>query len=491
MIENLINNYLTSYTTNKIAYKKADSLDYSEIDKYIKVRKNTTTLLKDYLHYRTNNKFSNGVDNFYIGLIVWAFIKPEQDINEFLQQKFEEIDNSPKKIIIVGNNELDKKFNCDFINYELSKKIIPQNTEICFYVYIKKNNSQAGGFFNKNKFICQSNSKTRLNHNYYNDEYFFSKNINNNSINNNLQKGGQVEIVINNFFELYQNLIDNNKENLNKNDELNEKYFKIRETNFKNRKELPNKSIFQLAYGFLTKDRHIISSMYDMFSSSKKKEEKTNKNKGKENKKDKKTLFSSLYSSLFDSGKKSKILDNENSEELAKELSNDPEFVKESSKLKKGNYNVGQSFKSLKTIMDNFLKKKEEKYIEFKPALLEIDLKKHCRNQIKHIKQINFKIHNNSNIETILKTLSDLKINSEFSSNIYRSLNQYGKNEKYRKIKYKNKDLFIEMENNYYFNPVLFNRMMNGRINKKTDNKQLALIYRQMNEKKKNNFINY
>jgi lipopolysaccharide export LptBFGC system permease protein LptF len=70
--------------------------------------------------------------------------------------------------------------------------------------------------------------------------------------------------------------------------------------------------------------------------------------------------------------------------------------------------------------------------------------------------------------EEVCKYLSRLKLIPEFSKKIYQLLNeQYETNEKLKIKKYK---VYLKQDDKYYLNPILYNRIINGKLNKTINN---------------------
>ena len=87
------------------------------------------------------------------------------------------------------------------------------------------------------------------------------------------------------------------------------------------------------------------------------------------------------------------------------------------------------------------------------------------RNQITHLKKCKNDLNiENKNAEEILKKINELNLLSTFTKDLYKLLD-YKKG--YNNKKYKKDNYYIKYIDKYYFNLNLFNKAMNGRLNKR------------------------
>lgn len=467
-------------------------------DKIISINKNKEITRNELLsNYRTRIESENIlIDN----LNNYAFFNEVKnngkDYKNYIKKLYLEVDNIEnleniikdslfieQEYILIkfnGNNLInDQKININNNSYNLSKKIIINDT---YFLIFQKNNNLKGGFLNKNKFSCLSNRNSRLN--YTNDLNHTSINQRNN--NKNIMIGGKdvVEQKCETFYDLYNelsifsydliNVPNYNKEYLEK---VEASDLEIYEENF-------------------NEDGKEINKMKNIFNEEEQENSWLNFSAltgfGKKSNEKKNTLWTKMKSGF---GKFYRLITMSSKKEALKSVDH--------SNLKKTKNIWHNSYKNIK-----YIKNPKEKAQKTEVALKSFskEMKKHniekkreiqrvLNKQLRHLKKMsNFSLKEKSNNRinqerSVAQQLSDLNIVPEFTKSIYKLLNDlYDK--KYEKKKINGFKIYIEKQGKNYFNPVLFNLIINGRLNKSRNTMNLKSILIDFKMNTQNNQIN-
>lgn len=295
-------------------------------------------------------------------------------------------------------------------------------------IYTKRNNNEviAGGFMNyKNNFICQSNRQSRL---YNTNLSVLTNNGHLSNKNNNIMVGGvqTQQIPISNLNDIYTATSDTNIENNNNND------FRL---DFE--KDIIDKKRNNI---------HIINNIRNNI-----------KNISK----------TSRFNKTINSLKKMKV-------SISKLTV--PEFRKHLPKLPKLTQMQIKDMgikKYLSTLKEQAFKTSEEpskvnespKVNPFPKSNIQQKINLIMRNQITHLKKCKNNLNIiNTNAEEILQNINELNLLSTFTKDLYKLLDY---KEGYNNKKYKKDNYYIKYKDKYYFNLNLFNKAMNGRLNKR------------------------
>ena len=341
--------------------------------------------------------------------------------------------NNPQNI----ENEVNESTDLINVNQQINnddfviekRLILDDDNQLIIYTKKKDNNEViAGGFMNyKNNFICQSNRQSRL---YNTDLSVLSNNGHLSNKNNNIMVGGQQpkQIPISNLNDIYTETAYTNIEINNNND------FRL---DFE--KDIIDKKRNNI---------HIINNIRNNI-----------KNISK----------TSRFNKTINSLKKIKV-------SISKLTV--PEFRKHLPKLPKLTQMQIKDMgikKYLSTLKEQAFKTSEEpskvnespKVNPFPKSNIQQKINVIMRNQITHLKKCKKKLNiENKNAEEILKTINELNLLSTFTKDLYKLLD-YKKN--YETLKYKKENYYIKHKTKYYFNLNLFNKAMNGRLNKRIE----------------------
>jgi len=380
----------------------------------------------------------------------------------FIEEKIDDTYEYEKKLFYnhnYDNKQLIKSdkilsFNDNIDNYNKQEEINIKNKKL----YIYNNNSNISGGFNNRKFICQSNKISKINQHYLNDyEIYDTSNNSNYGRINNLQFGGAEE-KIETYYGIFRKLQGNTELEI-ENKNINNAVFSPKIytnkiiTLLKNKNENKNIETTNKWLNIFTNKYKITNKIKGMY-----KYKITNKIKG---------MFSGFKIPNFTLFSKNNPQITEEQKEIAAE---DPQIKKTikdlDSSMNKPQKEQKELFQKLKNEITRFSNfSKREKILNKKDINNEIF--SILNNTTRELVKKKLKLEETDNIENVLKKISNLAIIKNLNENLYILLNDLNKNGKYKNIKYKNYNLYIQINDKYYFNQYIFDKMINGRLNKK------------------------